>query len=104
MFANEFVKNFSQQSIINVSVGSVEDNAFQLSIDAVSVLGVLKLLPDSAAEPDCIPSIFYNRLANALAPPLSVISNQPLMQSRIPASWKVAKIIPLYKERGGKDV
>ena len=41
MFASEFVKNFSQHSIINVSVGSVKDSAFQLSIDSVSVLGVL---------------------------------------------------------------
>ena len=104
MFANEFVKNFSQQSIMNVSVGSVEDSAFQLSIDAVSVLGELKLLPDSAAGPDCTSFILYKRLANVLTQPLSVIYNQSLTQDRIPASWKVAKIISLYKGKGGKDV
>ena len=70
----------------------------------MSVLGVLKQLPDSAVGPDCIPSIFYKRLANALVQPLSVIFNQSLMQGRIPASCKVAKIIPLYKGKGSKDI
>ena len=100
IFAKEFVKNFSQQSIINVSAGPVEDSAFQLSIDAVSVLGVLKLLPDSAAEPDCIPFIFNKHLVNVLAQPLSVIFNESLMQGRIHGIMEVCQdYSPVYGKR-----
>ena len=61
-----------------------------------------RIFPQGA--PDCISSIFYERLANVLAQPLSVIFNQSLMQGCIPASWKVAKIIPVYKGKGVKNI
>ena len=75
MFDRKFVKNFSQQFKIQVNIRPAKNSTFQLNTDAVSVLGVLKLLPDSAVGPDCIPSILYKHLANLLAQPLSVISN-----------------------------
>ena len=86
MFASDFVTKFSHQFIIKVRLGPTESCSFQLSIDAVSVIGVLELLPGSAAGLDYIPSIFCKHLANVLAQLLSVIFNQSVMKSCIPAS------------------
>ena len=102
-FAQEFTKNFSPARNISISIDSAENSAFQLSISLRSVLEVLMLLPESAAGPDGIPSLFYKRLAGALAKPLCTIFNQSLMQGCVPEAWKLAKVIPLYKGKGSKD-
>ena len=57
---------------------------------------------NSAAGPDGIPGLFYNKLACVLAQPLTVVFQQSLHQRAIPDMWRLALITPLYKGKGSK--
>ena len=68
----------------------------------VSVAGVRKLLedikPHKATGPDGIPARLLKDYAAGLAPVLSHIYQASLNQGRVPADWKHAWVIPVFKK------
>jgi len=56
-----------------------------------------------SAGPDNIPPFFLKKLAVVLAEPLSTIFNFSFTTGTIPAQWKHARVIPLYKGKGSKS-
>ena len=68
-----------------------------------SDLQVVRLSPNSAAGPDCIPSSLLVNCATELAPVLLLIFSHSLSHGVIPKSWKRAAIVPIYKS-GDKTV
>ena len=101
--ADEFSRNFSSPSTVTVAIDSTSDSKFQVDISMQSLLQVLRDLPNSAAGPDGIPAAVYKRLAPILAAPLRLIFAQSLMQGVVPAAWKLAKVMPLYKGKSDRS-
>ena len=105
-FLQEFSKNFSAaESHEDIFVG--ESNRAMLefiNIDPDAVKLMLLQQPDSAAGPDGIPGVFYRKLANVLALPLSIVYQQSIHQGSIPDNWRLANVTPIYKGKGLKNV
>ncbi len=98
--ATEFAKNFSAPSTASVVIGSTEDSAFQMDLTLDALLSVIRDMPNTAAGPDGIPATVYKRLTGYIVHPLLAIFRQSIMQGKLPQSWKIAKIIALYKGKG----
>ena len=73
-----------------------------INIDTVTVRQTLEQLHESAAGPDDIPGIFYKRLACWLAYPLTVVYQQSVYRGRIPDAWRMARVTPIFKQKGDK--
>ena len=100
-FTNEFVKNYnSSPSVISVDVGATENSSFQVDLCMPALLSVIRDLPNAAAGPDGISAAIYKRYEHYLAYPLLCIFQQSLTQGRVPVSWKIARVIALYKGKG----
>jgi hypothetical protein len=57
----------------------------------------------SAAGPDEIPMIFWNKTRSAVSTPLSFIFSKFVEENFIPSLWKIAYIKPLFKDKGKKS-
>lgn len=68
----------------------------------IGINGVIKLLrdlnPHKAAGPDSIPTYILKVAAEELAPVLSKIFQTSLDTGEIPADWREAHIVPLFKK------
>ena len=63
----------------------------------------LKSLPDRAScGPDSLPSWFLKKFAAHLSNPLYHIFSKSMSSGKLPGSWKIGKIIPIYKGKGKK--
>ncbi len=51
-----------------------------------------------SAGPDSIPSIFWAKLASSLALPISILFNASYSFGLLPADWKTALVLPLFKK------
>ena len=60
------------------------------------------LNPSKAHGSDGLPSRILKESANQLAPSLHYLFTKSLKVSQVPAEWKLANIIPIYK-KGSKD-
>ncbi len=47
-------------------------------------------------------NILIKQLKEGLAPPIRIIINEAIAQSKFPNQWKIAKVVPLYK-KGDRD-
>jgi hypothetical protein len=56
----------------------------------------------SAPGSDCIPMYFWKELLPVLKRPLSVMFTKFLNNSYVPASWKIANVVPIYKGKGDR--
>ena len=65
--------------------------------------GILKLLldlkPNKAPGPDKIPARLLRELAYELAPVLAIIFETTLVQGCLPAEWKNANVVPIFKKK-----
>ena len=68
----------------------------------IDIGGVTKLLqrinPSKATGPDLIPMRVLKEVASAIAPYLCFIFQQSIDTESVPADWKHAKIIAVYKK------
>ena len=69
----------------------------------IIIEAINELSPNSAAGPDCVPSLLLVNCATELAPVLLPIFSHSLSHGVIPKSWKRDAIIPIYKS-GAKTV
>ena len=58
----------------------------------------------SASGPDLMPAFIYKKFAFELAKPLTKIFNLSVAEQTFPQEWKSAEVIPIYKNKGPKDV
>ena len=59
-----------------------------------------KLTPKLSRGPDNLPSIFYKKLSVGLAQPLSTIFEVSFTSGKLPAVWKKANVVSIYKNKG----
>ena len=101
-FVIEFLHNFStsktSEHIVVESELSIRLRSIIVDVHIVRV--ALLQQSNFSLEPDSISDIFYWKLANVLALPLSIIYQQSLYQCSLPDRWKLANIMPLYKGKG----
>ncbi|EFP12972.1 hypothetical protein CRE_09905 [Caenorhabditis remanei] len=62
-----------------------------------------KLEPKCNNSPDGIPNIILKKLCTSIALPLSLIFNQSIRSGSLPAIWKTAIVIPIYKKGSRSD-
>ena len=73
----------------------------------ITLEGVTTLLSNlevhKASGPDEIPATLLKNLAPIIAPALTIIFQASIRQSLIPAEWKTANIVPLFKKGDRTD-
>ena len=73
----------------------------QVTVKGVELL-LLKLNPKKAVGPDKVPTVLLKEHADIMAPILQVIYQQSLDTGKVPAGWKVADVVAIYK-KGDKN-
>ena len=82
-----------------VNIKQPDNNMEAVYFSTKSVRSVMKQLKDkNSAGIDGLPAILFEQLSNGLAFPLSMLFNMFMSTSKLPASWKSAIIIPLFKK------
>ena len=72
------------------------------STDAV-LKQLLKLVEDKSAGPDCVHPMILKRCAAEIAKPLSIIFQSSFETGHVPADWKTANVVPIYKKGPKND-
>ena len=79
--------------------GEPTPNIIPLHIESTGVENLLSNLnPHKAAGPDNIPSKFLKATAHYISPLLTFIFQSSISQGKLPAEWKYANIVPIYKK------
>ncbi len=98
---NQFTSVFSKDN--GAPIPDLGDSQYP-PMDAihVSLNGVIKLLktlkPHTAAGPDGIPTMLLKVTAEEIAPAITLLFQASIDQGKVPASWKKALIVPLFKK------
>ena len=71
-----------------------EDEVSEMQSISINPAGVA---PFKATGPDDIPAYLLKKIANQLAPSLTLVFKTSLNQSKLPSDWKIAHIIPAHK-------
>ncbi len=75
-------------------------NFFMHPTDPVEIRKTISSLkPKTSYGHDNISSKLIKLFSNSLSTPLSIIINQSLKTGTVPISWKLAKVIPIYKSK-----
>ena len=70
-----------------------------LTINPAGVADLLsKIKPFKAFGPDGIPAFLLKEIAFQIAPSLAVVFQASINQCKLPADWKVAHVVPVYKK------
>lgn len=78
-------------------ISSVEP-ADVLQVTETAVLdALLKLNPNKAPGPDCVPSWLLREYADLLARPITLVLNSSFSEQRLPQTWKSADVVPISK-------
>lgn len=95
--AEDGLKSFYESM---TDVGS-DDIVFSIS-DVQNVLKGFDI--NKVSSPDEIPMMFYKKLAESLALPLSILFNKSLKERIFPDRWKLGFISPIFKDGDRQDV
>eukprot|EP00914_Ancora_sagittata_P027530 GHVO01053773.1.p1 GENE.GHVO01053773.1~~GHVO01053773.1.p1 ORF type:complete len:416 (-),score=23.83 GHVO01053773.1:3-1250(-) len=72
-----------------------------VTLSRENVLHILRSLDISKAPgPDGIQNIVLKSCANSLSSPLAILFSRSLTEGQLPAEWKQASVIPIYKNKG----
>lgn len=72
--------------------------------DNNAVYEALKRLDSSkACGPDGIQCLVLKKCASSLSLPLSIMFNQSFSEGVLPAEWKLASVVPIYKQKGQRS-
>ena len=99
---NDYFTSILTQEVLS-SLPKMNDSPFpEIPHISVSVNGVANLLhnlnPHKATGPDGIPAYFLKELSHEIAPFLTLIFQSSLQQGVLPAEWKSANIVPIFKK------
>ena len=110
--ANAFNVYFCEQANVDDRHAVLPENVFlndipildTISISQQDILDVLVLLDTSKATgPDYISPKLLKNGASELCGPLAQLFNKSLQLCVFPSDWKIANVIPVYKNKGGKE-
>lgn len=108
LFATHFSSVYSREDFsYNQSNFDYTSNKHIASVQftEAEVLNKLKKLDScKGAGPDNIPPFFIKRCKFALALPLTLIFNQSLTEGCFPDKWKLARIVPIYKNNDQSNI
>lgn len=102
VMAQHFNRYF--QSVFSASCACALTHAVYRPSDVnfISYSGVLSMLLNlntkKSCGPDGIPNIFLRRYAESLAKFLVVLFRTSLMYGELPADWKIALVVPIFKK------
>ena len=69
-----------------------------LIFDEIRVMQILdKLREDKAAGADELVSRFWGKIQHQLACPLTILLNNIMKSGQVPADWKEANVVPVFK-------
>ena len=75
-----------------------------ITITHANVHAILKSLDTSKASgPDGIQNIVLKSCADSLSTPLVVLFRRSLLEGQLPAQWKQASVIPIFKNKGARS-
>ena len=101
-YTSVFVRDDNR--LISLPDVNVVDPLTFLCITRCHVLRAIKRLKaSSAAGPDGLPAMFFKRCAPQLSVPLQTLFSRSLREGRLPAEWKLSKIIPVFKKGSRSD-
>ncbi|MEM7106524.1 MAG: reverse transcriptase family protein [Bacteroidota bacterium] len=99
-YASVFTSDDGTLPPINVRVNELpphQDFVFRNDV----VCSALKRIPVSSANgPDKIQGEILHTFASELAVPLAMIYQKSLSSGRLPRDWKIADVVPVYKNKG----
>ena len=82
----------------------VNDCIDDIHVSPSIVLKILKKLKvNSAAGPDRLPPVFFNKTASVIAYPLSVIFRNLIDLRSLPSEWKISHVTPVFKKGAPTD-
>ena len=80
---------------MNIGIPAIES----ITINTVGVTDLLSnIQPFKSLGPDSIPVFLLKEIAFQIVPPLAVVSQASLNQCNLPADWKVAHVVPVFKK------
>ncbi|XP_063913256.1 uncharacterized protein LOC135129919 [Zophobas morio] len=112
-FAHFFARSFHSVSSTssNTSVDSDLVSALNQNIldvrktnESEVLTAIKKLKPTLTAGPDEVPSFFVKNCGIIFAPPLTVIFNLILGNSKFPDKWKLSRILPIHKKGSTAEI
>ena len=75
-----------------------------LYFEEIDVYNVIeKLAPKFSTGPDLLNNFFIKKCAFFIASPIKKIMNVSLATGKIPKYWKIANVIPIYKNKGSNQ-
>ena len=89
-----------QEDPPQIEVSALEDVYTENSV----FLQLLHLKPSKAPRPDGLPTWIFKENADVLSKPVKDILNRLFRECGLPASWKMANVTPLSKQKPVLDI
>ena len=99
MFNKFFFNQFSEGSNYDINTCFQSDNNFDIDFNTDKVRDILRNIDCNKAQgPDNIHGVILKTCANSLAWPLSILFQLIYNTGILPAEWKRANIVPVFKK------
>ena len=103
MFNKFFFNQFSEGSNYDIDICFQSDNNFDIDFNTDKVKDILRNIDCNKAQgPVNIHGVILKTCANSLALPLSILFQLIYNTGILPAEWKRANIVPVFKRGEGK--
>ena len=99
LFNKFFSDQFSSPSNYDIAVDFSDDPFTETTFDENKIFDLLrKMNANKAAGPDGIQSKIMKSCARGLSKPLSILFNRIFQSGKIPSTWKMANVVPIFKK------
>ena len=105
LFNQNFVNQFSDESLYNININFNDDKFFDFSISANSIYQqLIRLDINKSTGPDNISALVLKKCATTIAFPLHLLFNLSFKTGSLPSDWKLAHIVPIHKKGDKGDI
>ena len=99
MFNRFFFDQFSEGSSYDIDIHFQSDNDFDIDFNTIKIRDILRNIDCNKAQgPDNIHGVILKTCANSLAQPLSILFKLIYNTGILPAEWKRANVVPVFKK------
>ena len=99
MFNRFFFDQFSEGSSYDIDIYFQNDNDFDIDFNTIKIRDILRNIDCNKAQgPDNIHGVILKTCANSLAQPLSILFKLIYNTGILPAEWKRANVVPVFKK------